>query len=493
MNRRIFVLIYLCITHSYLYSQTLPKEDAVINYRLVGFSYPEKQEVGVYKIQIAAGNYYDEGSFKKNIILSLDSKQNRIIGEVPAFGKQYTWRVVYQFLGSHSKKSELWHFSTGSISRVDTSTTRLKILNNTGKYKNAYVFLDGSRTLYDMNGSPVWFLPAIDGTEVRDMRLTSWGTITFLNNDKICEINYNGDILWTGPNSGVVSGDTSEHYHHEFTRLSNGHYMVLGNEKLSPPVDVAADSTAITDAIPYGTIIEYDGMGNLIWSWKAFPYFKESDLKYYKSNGREKDLRRNNAINVHPNAFYFDERNQVVYIGFRNISRILKIKYPEGNVIETYGEVYKPGKPATGNTLFCGQHAMSVSQNGNLLLFNNNSCNEYALPELLLLHSDPSAPYGVNKVWEYTCVIDSSNETKQSQNPFSSNGDVIELPDQSLFAYMSGGAYSRLFIVNQDKEILWSASAEEWDVNEKKWRGLLQYRASIISSTTELEHLVWGR
>ncbi len=34
--------------------------------------------------------------------------------------------------------------------------------------------------------------------------------------------------------SGAVSGDTEEHFHHEFTRLHNGHYMVLGNEYVQP-------------------------------------------------------------------------------------------------------------------------------------------------------------------------------------------------------------------------------------------------------------------
>jgi len=493
MNKNVLLLCYLCIAHFYLYSQALPKENAILNYRLIGFSYAGKPDASSYKIQIASGNYYKEDSFKKNIILSLDSKTNKTIAEVPSFGKQYTWRVLYQIAGSRLQKSELWHFSTGSIPQVDISMVKLTILKNTYKYISKYFFLDGSRTLYDMKGRPIWFLPFTDGKSIRDMRLTPQGTITFLNNDKIYEINYNGDILWTGPRTGIVSGDTAEHYHHEFTRLNSGHYMVLGYEKFSPSADKTQDSTILTDAIPYGTIMEYDEKGNLVWSWKAFPYFKESDLKYYKWNGREKDLRRNNAVNVHQNAFFFDERNQVIYLGFRNISRILKIKYPEGNVVETYGEIYKPGIPASGNSLFCGQHSMSVSQNGNLLLFNNNSCNEYSLPELLLLQGDSSAPFGAKKVWEYKCVIDSINETKQVQNPFSSNGDVIELPDQSLFAYMSGGVYSRLFIVNPDKEILWSASAEEWDANEKKWKGLLQYRASIISSTADLEHLIWGK
>ncbi len=39
-------------------------------------------------------------------------------------------------------------------------------------------------------------------------------------------------------------------------------------------------------------------------------------------------------------------------------------------------------------------------------------------------------------------------------------GNVIELPDGSLFSCM-GGSYSKVFIVNMNKEILWSALPEK--------------------------------
>jgi len=117
-----------------------------------------------------------------------------------------------------------------------------------------YIYLDGSRTLYDLNGNPVWFLPAKDGMEIRDMKITPQGTITYLNGSDIYDVNYDGNILWKGPNTSVVNGDSIEHYHHEFTRLSNGHYMVLGYKKLGASANKTSDSAnaIITDAIPYG-------------------------------------------------------------------------------------------------------------------------------------------------------------------------------------------------------------------------------------------------
>lgn len=81
-----------------------------------------------------------------------------------------------------------------------------------------------------MNGKPVWYLPAqlAENNNVRDIKLTRHGTITYVIDELgVYETNYNGNIVWQGPNNGVVSKDRLEHYHHEFTRLNNGDYMAL--------------------------------------------------------------------------------------------------------------------------------------------------------------------------------------------------------------------------------------------------------------------------
>src|ERR1019366_6218887 len=79
------------------------------------------------------------------------------------------------------------------------------------------------------------YLPNIDSldiekTDVRDMRLTPYGTITFLTPGRIYEVNYSGAILWKGPGNGVSDPYGHGRYHHEFTRLANGHYIVEGEE-----------------------------------------------------------------------------------------------------------------------------------------------------------------------------------------------------------------------------------------------------------------------
>ena len=508
------LLFFFFIIPYQLRAQILPKEGSELNYRIIGFLFSKGQPGSKYKIEIAAGNYNNEDSFTQNLIKSFDGDKNKIIGEVPAFGKQYTWRSVTSDRATITK-SELHHFRTMINRVVDTNVTRLRIIRNTEKYKDAYVFMDGNKALYDMNGSPVWFLPDIAGTKpgsfekTGDLKISKQGTITFLANrtgGQVYEINYNGAILWKGPDNGKVSGDSIAHYHHEFTRLSNGHYMVLGSEyvlwKLPSNVDssflkkqgnqkkIIWDSTnkAFYEKMHFGTIIEYDSKGKLVWSWKSSKYFKGSDIfsrtaphgAFYISD-------------VHENGFFFDKKSKTIYVSFKDISRILKVKYPEGNVTNIYGKKYDPvHSKIYGSDLFAQQHNCMISKAGYLCLFYNNDRHEKSLPTIIMMQEPHSKKDTLKKIWEYECTVDGIDTNNQKQFSFSNGGNVIELPDNSMFGCMSSPGYSKVFIVNRDKETLWSALPEAWNSNENKWNCIFQYRASIINRK-ELELLIWNQ
>ena len=477
-----------------------------MNYRLIGFSFSTGQQAGRYRIEIAVGHHISDDSFKKNIVIRTPfSKDTKIINEVPFFGKQYTWKVISE--GAQPASSDFHHFSTSSVREVDTSIVRMRVLQKAKKFKDAYVFLDGTRTLYDMNGLPVWYLPDIEGvsiekSQLRDLKVTQQGTITFLFEEHgAYEVNYNGQVLWKAPNDGRVNGQDNEYYHHEFTRLDNGHYMALGSEFMlwnqsTPP---AADSNFLLrhtnkkqrdsaglqyTCAPYGTLIEYNDKGDVVWSWKSSEYFKRSDIYYHKSKGRP-------DATVHANSFYFDEKEGVIYVGFRNISRIVKVKYPEGTVLASYGEIYTAGAPEAGNGLFCRQHSVRKSDDGYLYLFNNNVCVQTALLPQILKLKEPASGHDLKKIWEYNCVADDIGPDQQGMLRFPNGGNVTELPDHSLFVNMST-AYSKVFLLDEDKEVLWSAIPEKWNEHGKRWLMVYDYRASIITSRKDLEKLIWN-
>jgi len=501
---RLFLFFIFFIPHLLL-SQILPKEGGKLNYRLIGFSFPADKQPGNYKIEIAEGSYTAKESFERHIIKTVACTTNKKIIEVPSFGKEYTWRVVHNS-SSPGMNNSLHHFSTLIFSPLDTNSVRLKVLKEAEKFKDAYVFFDDNSALYDMAGSPVWFLDTkglAPMQMVRDLKLSPAGTITFLQGDKAYEINYSGEILWKGPDNGIVSGDGTEHYHHQLDRLKNGHYMVLGNEPalcmLSGSTDTGmhilyyskakweSDSTAYKK-ISMGTVIEYDQKGKVVWYWKSSKYFIGPYIDDYKSLDRDNQY----YIDTHENSFFFDAAGKVVYVSFRNADRIIKVKYPEGNVLDAYGEKYKPGEPFENNRLFCGQHSCLHSQDGSLLLYNNNSCQPGSIPSIIAIDESIGGKEGLKKIWEYRCTTEDSSGSAQMKYSWPNGGNIMELPDSSIFACM-GGIYSKLFIVSKDKKVLWSALPVKWSETEKKWLPNSGYRASIITSHKALESLIWGK
>jgi hypothetical protein len=502
-------------------AQLFPKENSKLNYRLVGFSFPEVKGVKDYAVEIAAGNYNSEEAFKTNIFSSLKTASNTIVGEVPAFGREYTWRTVYNEQGK-PVRSGLHHFSVIISSEVDTNVTRLKILKPAEAYKDAYVFMDGSCTLYDMKGNPVWYVPVTTKLNPKksrlwDMKITPQGTITFLLDQNIYEINYNGDVLWKGPNNGKVSGDSIEYYHHEFTRLTNGHYVALGTEFVSwqYPTDGGAPKKEISqgtkksrdEKMSFGTLIEYDHEGKVLWSWKSSDYFKKMDQKYLVSDFSTPKTEKQ-MIDVHANAFYFDEKEKVVYLSFKNISSVIKIKYPEGTVLDVYGKLASHREK--GKDLFCGQHSCKTGKDGYLFLFNNNACHGNRLPQIMKFEQPKTAEDTLKKTWVYDCDFADvmtakqkeaqiANDTNAIPNPeilsslniYSKGGNIVELPDHLIFASICG-IYGKVFIVSPEKETLWSAILENWNQYNRKWEDVINYKANIIINRKEIERLIWN-
>lgn len=494
MYKILSILLLICNIPVNVSAQIIPGDGSSLHYRVIGFSVTATGDAGGYTLEIASGNCTTNESFKKNIISSVQSKSNKIIAEVPAFGSQYTWRMVPVKANNNTTLTtgSLHHFSTLSVPNADQNSMRVRILKQADKYKDAMVFFDGNRGLYDMKGNPVWFLPDLNGENdgnsvLSDLKLSPTGTITFLLNSNAYEINYNGTILWKAPNNGAVSGEDAEHYHHEFTKLGNGNYMALGTHMGDmKKTEREPDSPPTPDKMPFGTLIEYDKQGKIVWTWKAGTYFYNSDFQYYKRYTKENIAMP--VLDPHENGFYFDEQNKNIYISCKNISRILKVKYPSGEVLNGYGAVYKKGTRPEDNGLFCHQHSSRTSQKGYLYVFNNNTCLMQPNTPKITVMQEPGVANESNlkKVWEYDFRTVGGYEPMMS-----GGGNVIELPDQSMFVCM-GHQYGATMIIGMDKKTYWSALPEKWLAEEKRWVFAPQYRASIITDRKGFEQLVWN-
>ena len=479
-----------------LNAQMFPRDGNKLCYRLIGFAFPACPGAAKYKLEIAKGTYDTENEFTKNIVTSVVTKTNKVIKEVPFFGCDYTWRIISVLPNNRAIQTAFHHFTVKTTADVDPAVTRLKITKGAETYKDAYVFIDGNRVLYDMKGNPVWFLPGSEKEDnktvaTRDLKITPYGTITFFTGGHPYEINYNGKILWQytahSPNDAMIM-------HHDFTRLSNGHFMTLIYEDTSGhstpmlPDSVAHymyDSAGFFRSTRYSKLVELDENGRPVWHWNGLQYERNSDVRLRKTVDCSKL-----DYDLHENSFFFDEKKKVIYISIRNISRVIKIKYPEGTVLNTYGTAYKSGTNLMNNETFCGQHSIRYSPGGYMYLYNNNSCGT-SMPTIEKLQEAGPGKNELKKIWEYPITFDAEGKSAIGNSRFIAGGGVTELPDKSLLVMM-GLPYPKVFIVNNDKKVLWSAIPQKFDPVANKWTYTDQYRACMITSRKDLEQLIWN-
>jgi Arylsulfotransferase (ASST) len=479
--------------------QFFPADNAVLNYRLVPFRFPIGAKTGKYVVEIANGDFQRSDSFRRHIVRAFDCTSGNITGLVPDWATNYTWRVR-AIVGKSD--SSLHHFRTGWIASLDTSQYRIQVITPATINKDAYFFVDGTRLMYDMTGHPVWYLPDIKGVDtgayvhLRDMKLSPQGTLTFLLLEDAFEVNYEGKICWRAPHTGRVSGDSIDHVHHEFNRLRNGHYMVLGKEYDYWSLPAGTDTIrlaalgahwdnarqSLVQRLEFGTIIEYDTAGNVVWSWHTKPYFMNNPP-------RPGVLRKPELLDAHSNSLYFDEKDSMLYLGFRNISSVLRISYPGGKVMNHYRNIQSGMLPTPDGQLFCFQHSARLCANGSISLFDNNLCRIGAPPRISVFEQ-PKTGNVLNKVWDFDCPLP-AGITQPMQ--FVAGGNAVELADHSFFVSMYGDFYARVFIVNKDKKITWCVSPEAWNPTTNQWQGFDFYRASVVADPHLLNDFVLGK
>ncbi len=479
-------------------AQIKPENGSCISSRIVGFSFPDEAYSGSYMLEVVKGRVPDDAAFNAaEKIAVINTKDSRVIAELPSFGAVYTWRVTpIAKRNTSEKKGSLYMFKVASLPDEATSF-RFRVITKAKSHKNAYVFLDATHTLYNMEGEPVWFVPSdlltTDEKVISDLKMSPQGTVTFINEgDGVPqEISYDGKLLWTARNiKGVKRGE----FHHDFGRLKNGNYMairynasywLLPGKQDSKSVNGEIIDSSLYQQVPFSTIVEFDSNYKKVWEWREADYFLHSDVH---------DMIREDStfdVDPHINAFYMDDRTGHLYLSYKNINRILKVKYPEGYVVNSYGPVYSGSEASLSNKLYCGQHSCKTDEKGHLYLFNNNACSGKSYPKLILMSQPDSGSTELQKQWEFICDAEILPLSELQHINFAKGGNIVTLSDGSVFASLNA-PYSLVFIVDKNKKVQWSALPEMGGGEGEKWKVSRLYRASIIDSKADLERFIWS-
>jgi hypothetical protein len=499
-----FKIYLLCISiFHYLNGRAdvIPKENGIIHYIIVYFEEGFQKNATEYELRV----YSDSTSLVKDqIAYSLKNPSPAFRLELD-WGKTYFWKVQ-----AFDKKHRL--LNTGNphcfsiipkIRSVAYEDLRLNVrINNPKKHAGGYLAIDHLNGIYDRNGKPVWMLPSISGcvipgAQIRDLKFTYEGTITFLADNHPMEIDLEGNILWSPPNPFIFRNDTIT-FHHDFKKTLQGTYMMLGNKAVYRPLLVDYDEklqklkreVKIIDGKPYGKtdiaiVLELDKEGQVLWFWDANEYLQDVDLNYKKTPEGFP------FQHAHANALGVNAENTKVYVGFRYISRIVKVDKQTKKVESSYGEKYPSGEAKYANNLFRHQHDANVTDHNSILILNNNTVkmsnnNAEKKPgftsSILELKDNITASDSV-LLWKFDLDFDTL-----SNGQTASQGNVVELPNSNIF--LCAGQMNRLFEVTRSKEVVWDAFTYSLAKNDSVWQPFSNYRGSWVKDIRQNHVLV---
>ncbi|MBD3638461.1 MAG: aryl-sulfate sulfotransferase [Crocinitomicaceae bacterium] len=322
-------------------------------------------------------------------------------------------------------------------------------------------------------GKVLYYIPEIEGVlsagQMRDLKLTNNGTFTALIDSSAYEFDLLGRVLFKAPDNGDVNGESSEYYHHEFTKLPNGNYLVLGNDHVTVQ---APDQSSME--IEFATVIEYDSRGRVVWSWNSKDYFSQADLFYPRG------AKRGGSVSLHANAC--TTNGKYVFVGFRDISRIITIDKKSKKVVASYGGKGVFNEPHSATGFFRRQHDATLLSDGNLAVVNNDSVMDPDVVSSLVVFSPIKKRKDVSeKIMDFKFNFDTLTDGKSVKT-----GNLQELSNGNIFVNM--GSLNRCIELTRTGDVIYSMFMTYYDTNHRMTLPFPQYRVRTYSSLYQFEY-----
>ncbi len=481
--RKLF-LIFAFLGINALFAQPLqPVSHQVLNYIQVLFEGQMQQNAAYYHLYVWESDSL--GFFSPTEKIAFKRQDSIPLFIVPQlhWGRHYRWLYTADdVLGKPIFVSDTAIFEIAKTEKIWFEKYQFNLLKNT--QSRGYILVDGAKCVVNRAGEVQWIMPrylrwknkTLKGL-IRDLRMTNAGTFTctFITGECV-EFDKTGKILWIAPNTGEISKDTSELYHHDFRKLPNGNYMALGqsSRKMALPKNIpleaykGAESITIQGDTAYctalfGNVIEYDAAGKVVWFWESRPYFRAL---------YEKGLK---AGSTHLNAFVQDSAGKYIYLSFRDLNMIAKLDKEKKEVVATFGRSLYAANEDRGNDLFVGQHGIELGKNGELITFDNESKTQK--PSTALILSQPLLSHENTQILSgFSCKVDSLDDGKTSRS-----GSAEMLENGNILIGMGGLGR----IVEQrvaDSVRIWEMRCMHFDTVQKKILPLPNYRCHFAPS-----------
>jgi hypothetical protein len=458
------------------------------------FEYDKVKGASTYRLQVQEDTIGT--SFSHPVADQIDSATATLVSGLK-FGKKYKWRYAGLIAGRKPQWIGPYFFSTewGIIQK--SGFLDVQVTNHNAGQASGLIICDGTHGAMDRAGKEVWYLPKLKGPYpisgqtddsagrqeikhlVMDLRLTPYGTITCLYDSSIVECDLDGNILWTKQSSHLPSEIGEDNYNHCFARLPNGHYMVLGNQgwrRLPANLDTTGHRREMEIKnisgrnfvrVQIGTVLEYDKTGNVVWSWNS---------ENYLNNYRSPDSLRIVDLEPHINAFSMDPSGKYVYVGFRNLSQIIKVEKSTGRVVDSWGPGDDHHDPQPLHLMENRrQHDANILNDSSILIFNNNTLEESRINRPNLIRYSQQSGHSGEILWQFDLGADTVNRKKTRVG-----GNVSLLPNGNILACT--GSMNTIFEVTQEKKIVWQAEIKTNPASTENRFPFRLYRAYPVSS-----------
>jgi len=423
----------------------LPKDGAKLNYNQIYFKIPFQKNVDSYTLHLAIDSSENKQDFTTYSVLIKSNKSPDIFVEGLKFGKKYKWYIESNFKNQKIIKSDIHYFSLYDCPYTDTSKYKFKQhYSNTSNTANGIIWLDHMHCAINKNLEVVWFLtPIIDdfneNKQIRDFRVYPDGTITFISDGEAYHITKEMDIIWKAPSNENITGEKKANYHHSFEKLSNGNYMILGNQFIE--LEKTDTKDTLDRKIEFSCLIEYNSKKEVIWYWKLIDHFSLDLLANPETNF---------IYNTHCNSVSISPNGHNILLGFRDLSRIIEIDKKTGTILKSIGKKLNQIDTLVIETdLFRFPHDTKYIDNETISVLNNNDIKNNKISSLIFFKLPKHQQKNIKPLWSFSFDFDKISNGKSSKL-----GNYVVLPNKNLL--INEGSINRVVEINpKTKAPLW--------------------------------------
>jgi|GEM_PF-3483410 len=462
LPKYIVMLVFISIglfSHYEGVAQHFPPDNETLTYTQIRFAWPAIYQADTYILQVASTS---EQLKKGQALLSfrVHDQSSYIVREGLHYGKKYYWQIIAFKDTEETYQSPIHSFSIKQVARADSTQFRHRIEKAYTGSDAPYFFVDKPAVLINAKGLPIWAFPNDTVERLFNLQLLDNGNIAYFRprgrrqgNENLVfeERTLKGELVWRAPDDGQVSGDSIEHYHHDFQYLTNGNIMIAGNEFRNHQPKGARGPLLVR----YGTLIEYNRKGEVVWSWKSFQHLKDEDV--YEAGLKDNP--------VHLNGFHYNEATGYIYASFRYIDRIVKIAKQKGTIVHSFGRKQPSGEAHSANGFFHMQHSPHTIGSHLYLYDNATGKGEDTLSSLLIINM----PDNINEQGDIHFRFP-LNFGMRRESWSESKGDIDVLEDGSLVGCM--GSIPRTVWVSPKDGLLWSCKHEFRKHPQEPWQDI---------------------